>query len=254
MNSRQLPPKRTKSAPTHIEKFSAVVGPSWFPSRHERDFKTAALNLARPPLRGDREISQHSRAALPPASPRRTSLQMDCKAPTPARTVTNLTEAEPRPHAASPRCDGWWASRNDPLFTILTVCEAVPVERIVARSNDPAARKPDPAPLRAAPALQRDRAAGTLAPLHWTPDGAPAPCPVGRRDAPGTPAAPSRRQLESVAPRATDTAPCPVYGKRLPLEMAACRIATGRLHDSPEKSPVRHLELSRERAKSRAAG
>jgi hypothetical protein len=40
MNRRRLPPKATESMPTHIEKFSAVIGASWLLSRPERDLKT----------------------------------------------------------------------------------------------------------------------------------------------------------------------------------------------------------------------
>jgi hypothetical protein len=41
MNRRRLTPKATKSAPAHIDKFSAVVGASWLLSRRERDLKSA---------------------------------------------------------------------------------------------------------------------------------------------------------------------------------------------------------------------
>ena len=42
MNMRRIPPTATKSAPIHIERFSAVVGASWLLSRPERDLKTGA--------------------------------------------------------------------------------------------------------------------------------------------------------------------------------------------------------------------
>src|SRR5262249_22223411 len=122
-------------------------------------FKTAALNLARPPLPWGPRVSQHSRAALPPASPPGTSLQADCHAPTPARTMRNLTEAEPRPHAAPPRCDGWWTRRNDPLLTSQR-CASRPCRSsgsLPAPTTWPP-RKPDHALLGPDPALQRDRA------------------------------------------------------------------------------------------------
>jgi hypothetical protein len=73
--------------------------------------------------------------------------------------VRNLTEAEPRPHAAPPRCDGWWTRRDDPLLTTLR-CASRPCRSsgsLPAPTTWPP-RKPDHAPLGPDPARQRDRA------------------------------------------------------------------------------------------------